>query len=67
MYYISKADWDRLGEQHSPDYIDRAISRHEHDGKICEAGEWTCFECLLPGAPNSGTTLVFQHIHFEII
>ena len=67
MYTITKAEWSKLVARHYPDYIDRAISRHEHDGKVCEAGEWTCFECLLPGAPNTGTTLVFQHIHFEII
>lgn len=67
MYYIKREDWNRLTRE-QPDYTGRAIQRHEHNGKVCEKGEWTCFESLLPGAPlGVGTALVFQHIHFEIV
>lgn len=67
MYYVKKSEWTKLVKRHCQDYIDKAITRHEHNGKVCEAGDWTCFECLLPGAPNTGAVLCFEHIHFEII
>ena len=67
MYYISKSEWAKLQREH-PDYTGKALRRHEHGGKVCEAGENTCFLCLLPGAPKgAGAVLCFEHIHFEIV
>lgn len=68
MYTIKRKDWNEIKRKH-PDYCGKAIMRHEWRGKVCEAGEWTCFASILPGYPNNqtGTTLVFEHIHFEII
>jgi hypothetical protein len=66
MYKVSKKQWSNIVNNH-PDYAGKTMRRHEHDGKVCEAGEAFCFEYLLPGAPNTGATLVFEHIHFEIV
>lgn len=66
MIEIKKADFDRLRNQH-PDYISRCGREHEHDGKVCKSGEWMAFEGALTGDWSSGTKLIFQHIHFEII
>lgn len=66
MYQITKAQWKKMKADH-PDYVGTAIRRHEWDGKVCEAGDGACFECCIPGAPNTGTALVFEHIHFEIV
>lgn len=66
MYKVSKKQWSSIVNNH-PDYAGKTMCRHEFDGKVCEAGEACCFEYLLPGAPNTGATLVFEHIHFEIV
>ena len=66
MYYITKEEWKKIEEEH-PHYTCKANKRYEHDGKVCEKGENCCFEYLMPGAPNTGTTLIFEHIHFEIV
>lgn len=66
MYYITKSEWRKIKSNH-PDYCGKAITRHEHNGKVCNPGDATCFEYLMPGAPNTGATLIFEHIHFEII
>ena len=66
MIEIKKADFDRLRKRH-PDYISRCMITHEHDGKQCRRGEWMAFEGVLTGDYSKGTTLIFQHIHFEII
>ena len=66
MYKVSKKQWSNIVNNH-PDYAGKTMRRHEFDGKVCEAGEACCFEYLLPGAPNTGATLVFEHIHFEIV
>ena len=66
MYTITKAQWAEIRRKH-PDYAGKSLVRHEHNGKVCEAGEACCFECCIPGAPNTGATLLFQHIHFEIV
>lgn len=66
MIVIGRAEFDRLRREH-PDYISRAIMRHEHDGKVCEKGEFCGFESVITGDPKKGTSLIFQHIHFEIV
>lgn len=66
MYYITKSDWRKIKER-CPDYTGKSFTRHEHEGRICNPGDATFFEYLIPGAPNTGATLIFEHIHFEII
>ena len=68
MYYVTKEEWAKILDAHYPDYVSNAIDDHEFEGKKCKAGEYCCFESILPGAPkDAGTTLVFEHIHFEIV
>lgn len=66
MYTITKKQWEEIAYKH-PDYAGVAIRKHQSNGKICNIGDKACFEYLLPGAPNTGATLVFEHIHFEIV
>ena len=66
MIEIKKADFEKARKQH-PDYINRCIMEHEHNKKVCQSGEWMAFEGALTGDWSSGTKLIFQHIHFEII
>lgn len=66
MYTITRKEWERILIDH-PDYAGKSMLRHEHEGRVCETGDACCFEYLLPGAPNTGATLVFEHIHFEIV
>lgn len=66
MFTISKKDFDALRANH-PDYISRAICDHAHGGKICQRGEWCGFESVLTGDASKGTSLIFEHIHFEIV
>lgn len=65
-YQITRKEWERIKREH-PDYTGTTIQRYEYEGRVCEAGEACCFEYLLPGAPHTGCTLVFEHIHFEIV
>lgn len=64
MYTITRKDFEKLKREH-PDYVSKAIMKHEHNGNVCNIGDYTCFECLLSN--QSGTGLIFEHIHFEII
>lgn len=66
MIEIKKQDFDRLRYNH-PDYISKSLMRHEHEGKVCEKGDWMAIEGVLTGDWNSGGRLIFEHIHFEII
>ncbi len=66
MITIKKADFDRLRKQH-PDYITKAMTDHTHNGKTCKRGEWCAFEGCLTGDFSRGCTLIYEHIHFEII
>jgi hypothetical protein len=66
MYVITRKQWNEI-KQKNPDYTGKALQRQEHAGKVCEPGEACCFESCIPGAPNTGATLIFQHIHFEIV
>lgn len=63
---IPRNRFRKLAAEH-PDYIGKAIIRHEHNGRICEAGDWCGFESVLTGDYSKGTRLVFEHIHFEIV
>lgn len=66
MFAISKKDFDALRANH-PDYISKAICDHEHNGKVCRRGEWCAFESVLTWDASKGTTLIFEHTHFEIV
>lgn len=67
MYQIKRNVFNEIKRKH-PDYVSRALTRHEWQGKVCEAGDWMAFDSMLPGYPNpKGTRLVFEHIHFEIV
>lgn len=66
MYSVTKKEWAELKRNH-PDYVGRCLTTHEHEGKVCKRGEGMCFESVLSGNPAHGTTLIFEHIHFEIV
>lgn len=66
MFYIKKAEFDRLRKEH-PDYISKAGTAHTWNGKTCNAGDYMGFESTITGDYSKGTTLIFQHIHFEIV
>lgn len=66
MLYIKKADFAKLKKQYSG-YISKAILPHEWNGKKCNVGDWTAIEGCLTGDFSNGCTLIFEHIHFEII
>ena len=54
MYYIKKEDWEKIPN----DYKSVSIQ----DPKIkC------CFSCFVTPDKSGGTTLLFEHIHFEIV
>ena len=58
MYYIKKSDWKRLEHEHS-DYCGRSI---------CDANIRVIFEGIIPGNNGrGGTTLLYEHKHFEIV
>ena len=66
MIYINKKRFAELKKQ-NPDYINKALQDHTHNGKTCKRGEYMAFESVLTGDYSKGTTLIFEHIHFEII
>lgn len=66
MITISKKDFERLRHNY-PDYISRCLITHEFNGKTCKRGEYMAFEAILTGDYSKGTTLIFEHIHFEIV
>ena len=67
MIYIEKKRFAELKKRH-PDYISKAIQDHTFNGKTCRAGiDHIAFESVLTGDYSKGTTLIFEHIHFEII
>ena len=55
MYYITKTDWEKIPS----DYKGRSI---------CHPELRMVFEGVIPGNNGKGgTTLLFEHKHFEII
>lgn len=67
VYGIKKEQFRELKRRHYPDSISTAISDHVFNGKICKYGEWCGFASVLTGDYSKGTSLIFEHIHFEII
>lgn len=66
MLYITKKDFAQIRKQY-PDYVSKARQEFKHAGKTCKAGDWCAFEGCITGDFKNGCTLIFQHIHFEII
>lgn len=67
MIYIDKKRFAEL-KKRNPDYICKAIQDQTFNGKTCRAGiDHIAFESVLTGDYSKGTTLIFEHIHFEII
>ena len=67
VYGIPKEQFAQLKKRHFPDYISCAIADHVFNGKVCKVGEWCGFASVLTGDYSKGTSLIFEHIHFEII
>lgn len=67
VYGIPRNQFNRLKARHYPDYITHAIDEHTFKGKTCKAGDWCGFASVLTGDYSKGTTLIFEHIHFEIV
>ena len=54
MYYIKKEDWNKIPK----DY--KGVSIEDNKAKCC-------FACFVTPDKSGGTTLLFEHKHFEII
>ena len=67
IYGIPRNQFNKLKARHYPDYITHAIDDHTFKGKTCKAGDWCGFASVLTGDYSKGTTLIFEHIHFEIV
>ena len=66
MLFVTTADWNALEERLGAANL-RAGMRHEHDGKVCEAGERMIRLGHLTRQDGDYSALVFEHIHFEIV
>lgn len=66
MLYIPASKFYKLAREH-PDYITRCVNDHTHKGHQCKRGDWMGFESTLTGDVSKGTSLIFEHIHFEIV
>lgn len=66
MIYVTSEKWRHLEESRGADAL-HTLSRHEHDGKVCEAGERMIRRGYLTGKPEDYSALVFEHIHFEVV
>ena len=63
---IPREQFRKLVAEHK-DYIGKAHSKHEFNGRVCNIGDWCGFESAITGDSSKGTTLIFEHIHFEIV
>lgn len=63
---IPRKQFRKLVAEHK-DYIGKAHSKHEFNGRVCNVGDWCGFANILTGIANNGPTLIFEHIHFEIV
>ena len=54
MYYIKKEDWNKIPK----DY--KGVSIEDNKTKCC-------FACFVTPDKSGGTTLLFEHKHFEIV
>ena len=66
MIYVTKIQWDKLEEVLGADNL-RAGDYHEHNGKACLPGERMIRLSHLTGKQEDCSTLVFEHIHFEVV
>jgi hypothetical protein len=66
LIYIPESKFYKLAREH-PDYITRCITDHQFKGHTCKRGDWMGFESTLTGDYSKGTSLIFEHIHFEIV
>lgn len=66
MITIRKEDFKRARADY-PDYIGINPSEIEYNEKICKRGDWMAFEGAITGDWSTGTNLIFEHIHFEIV
>lgn len=66
MIYVTKIQWDKLEEVLGADDL-HAGCYHEHDGKVCLPGERMIRLSHLTGKQEDCSTLVFEHIHFEVV
>lgn len=66
MLEIKKKDFDSLRRKY-PDSISKSFLREEWKGRVCEKGDWMAIEGALTGDWSRGSTLIFEHIHFEIV
>ena len=64
MIYVRRADWEALEKR---GVTSTALFCHEKDGKICEAGDRMVKLGRLTRKPADYSTLVMEHIHFEIV
>lgn len=68
MFLIPKSYWDKLEYEHR--VVGRSCLDHEHNGIKHKRGERIMCLCYIPGQEdvvNAGSTLIFEHIHFEVI
>jgi len=57
MYYIKQSEWKEMLKH--KDYVGKSISNPD---------VYCCFEGFIPGnMGKGGTTLLFEHTHFEIV
>ena len=64
MIYVKRSEWNKLEERGA---TSTALFDHENDGKVCKAGERTVRKGRLTRNPKDYSTLIFEHIHFEIV
>lgn len=67
MIEIPKAEFRKLLRHYYPGYIAHNIKDHTDHGKTCRKGDWCGFESVITGKPTEGLSLIFEHIHFEIV
>lgn len=66
MIFVTAEKWARLEESRGYNAV-HSLFRHEHEGKVCEAGERMIRRGYLTGKPEDYSALVFEHIHFEVV
>ena len=64
MIYVLRPDWEVLEKR---GVTSTSLFRHEKDGKVCEAGDRMVKLGRLTHNPGDYSTLIFEHIHFEVV
>lgn len=67
MFQIKREDFDKLVSRHYPDYVGHCLMDHTWNGRTCHKGDWCGFKSVITGKPTEGLSLIFEHIHFEIV